>query len=131
MKNKLKKFTVWIIMGIIFVVVLSSIIDNTNTKLKYSDLVTKMELGEVKRIELLADGKGAYVTLVGETLPREVNIPNMESFMNYATELLKDGKIELNEKSQSILVTILNLLSPFGTNPNLLYKSPTGFCLKY
>ena len=114
MKSKLKTFTVWIIMGIIFVVLLSSIMDNTNTKLTYSELITKMELGEVKEIELTADGEGAYVTLVGETFPKEVNIPNMESFMNYATELLKEGKIELNEKSQSILVTILGLLSPFG-----------------
>jgi len=114
MKSKLKTFTVWIIMGIIFVVLLSSIMDNTNTKLTYSDLISKMELGEVKKIELTADGEGAYVTLVGETIQKEVNIPNMESFMNYATELLKDGKIELNEKPQSILVTILSLLSPFG-----------------
>ena len=34
--------------------------------------------------------------------------------MNYATELLKDGKIELNEKSQSVFITILSLISPFG-----------------
>ena len=91
MKSKLKTFTVWIIMGIIFIVLLSSIMDNTNTKLTYSDLIAKMELGEVKKIELTADGEGAYVTLAGETIPKEVNIPNMESFMNYATELLKDG----------------------------------------
>ena len=114
MKSKLKTFASWIILGIIFVVILSSVMDNTNTKLTYSELIAKMELGEVKEIELTADGEGAYVKLVGETLPKEVNIPNMESFMNYATELLKDGKIELNEKSQSILVTILSLLSPFG-----------------
>ena len=34
----------------------------------------------------------------GNTIPKEVNIPNTESFMNYATELLKDGKIILNEE---------------------------------
>jgi len=114
MKSKLKTFTAWIILGIVFIVLLSSIMDNTNTKLTYSDLIAKMELGEVKEIELTADGEGAYVTLVGEAIQKEVNIPNMESFMNYATELLKDGKIELNEKSQSVLITILSLISPFG-----------------
>ena len=114
MKSKLKTFTVWIIMGIIFIVLLSSIMDNTNTKLTYSELIAKMELGEVKKIDISADGEVAQVTLVGETIPKEVNIPNMESFMDYATELLKDGKIELNERNQSILVTILSLLSPFG-----------------
>ena len=63
MKSKLKSFAVWLILGIIFIVLLSSIIDNTNTKMTYSELITKMELGEVKKIELSSDGESAYVTL--------------------------------------------------------------------
>ena len=114
MKEKLKTFAIWLILGIIFVVLLSSVMDNTNTKMTYSELISKMELGEVEEIELASDGASAYVTLDGDTIPKEVNIPNTESFMNYATELLKDGEIKLNEKSQSIFITILSLLSPFG-----------------
>ena len=114
MKAKLKTFAIWLILGIIFVVLLSSVLDNTNTKMTYSELIQKMELGEVKEIELASDGASAYVTLDGNTIPKEVNIPNTESFMNYATELLKDGEIELKEKSQSVFITILSLLSPFG-----------------
>ena len=114
MKDKLKTLAVWLILGIIFVVVLSSVVDNTNTKLTYSELITKMELGEVSKIELESTGEKAYVTLENNSIKKEVNIPNTESFMNYATELLKDGKIELNEKSQSVVITILSLLSPFG-----------------
>ena len=114
MKAKLKTFAIWLILGIIFVVLLSSVLDNTNTKMTYSELIQKMELGEVKEIELASDGASAYVTLDGNTIPKEVNIPNTESFMNYATELLKDGEIQLKEKSQSVFITILSLLSPFG-----------------
>ena len=114
MKAKLKTFAIWLILGIIFIVVLSSVMDNTNTKLTYSELISKMESGEVKEIELESDGLSAYVKLDGDNIPKEVNIPNTESFMNYATELLKEGEIKLNEKSQSILITILSLLSPFG-----------------
>ena len=114
MKAKLKTFAVWLILGIIFVVLLSSVMDNTNTKMTYSELISKMEAGEVKEIELDSDGLSAYVKLEGSNIPKEVNIPSTESFMDYATELLKEGEIELNEKSQSILITILGLLSPFG-----------------
>ena len=114
MKDKLKTFTIWVILGIIFIVLLTSVLDNTNTKMTYSELIAKMELGEVKKIELASNGGAANVTLEGSTIPKEVNIPNTESFMNYATELLKDGKIELNEKSQSVFITILSLISPFG-----------------
>ena len=114
MKEKLKTFAIWLILGIIFVVLLSSVMDNTNTKMTYSELIAKMELGEVKEIELASDGLSAYVKLDGDNIQKEVNIPNTESFMNYATELLKDGEIKLNEKSQSIVITVLSLLSPFG-----------------
>ena len=114
MKTKLKTLAIWLILLVIFIVLLTSILDNANTKINYSDLIAKMELGEVKEIEINADGKKAYVKLDGDNVPKEVNIPSMESFMNYANDLLKDGKIELTEKSQSMLVTILSLISPFG-----------------
>ena len=114
MKDKLKTFAIWLILGIIFIVLLSSVLDNSNTKMTYSELIAKMELGEVKEIELDSSGESAYVTLEGNSIQKEVNIPNTESFMNYATDLLKDGKIELNEKSQSVFITILSLISPFG-----------------
>ena len=98
MKSKLKTFAVWIILGVIFIVLLSSVLDNANTRMTYSELISKMEIGEVKEIELASDGESAYVILDGETIPKEVNIPNIESFMNYTNELLKDGKIKFNLK---------------------------------
>ena len=114
MKTKLKTLAIWLILIVIFIVLLTSILDNANTKISYSDLIAKMELGEVKEIEINADGKKAYIKVEGDNIPKEVNIPSMESFMNYSNDLLKDGKIELTEKSQSMLVTILSLISPFG-----------------
>ena len=113
-KNSLKTFAVWTIVLIIFSVLLSSIIDNSDTKMKYSELISKMESNEVKEIEIASDGTKAYVTLKNENLKKEVNIPNMESFMDYSSEALKEGTVTLTEKSQSILITILSLLSPFG-----------------
>ena len=114
MKGKLKTFAVWLICGIIFVVFLSTVLDKTNTKMTYSELISKMEQGEVKEVSLAYDGKSASVKLEGQTLPKEVNIPSVESFMDYATDYLKDGKINFDEKSQSIFITILGLISPFG-----------------
>ena len=67
----------------------------------YSELIAKMESGEVKEIELASDGTSAYVTIDGDVIPKEVNIPSTESFMNYATELLKEGEIELNEDTST------------------------------
>ena len=114
MKNGIKRLAGFIIMAIIIVVLVSSIIDNEDKKLTYSDLINKIEASKVTNIELSANGKTAYILLEGENTKREVNIPNTESFMNYITEYLKAGNITLTEKSESVLVTLMGLISPFA-----------------
>lgn len=114
MKNGIKTLAMWLIIGIIFLIVLSSVIENSNTKLKYSDLINKMNEGKVESIQIEADGKTATVALSDDKIKKEVNIPNMENFMNYSEEFIKNGSFTLEEKSQSIFVTILSLLTPFG-----------------
>lgn len=114
MKNSIKTLAMWLIIGVIFIVVLSSILENSNSKLKYSDLISKINEGKVEAIQIESDGKTATVELKDDKVKKEVNIPNMESFMTYTEDFLKDGTFTLEEKSQSIFVTILSLLSPFG-----------------
>ena len=114
MKNGIKTLAMWLIIGVIFIVVLSSILENSDTKLKYSDLIADINSGKVDSIQIESDGTSAIVQLKDEKVKKEVNIPNMESFMSYTEEFLKDGAFTLEEKSQSIFVTILSLLTPFG-----------------
>lgn len=104
----------WLIIGIIFIVLLTSILDNSDTKMTYAELINKIETSDVTAIEMSYDGRTANVKLKNNSVEKEVNIPNTESFMNYITDYLKSGTIEFNEKSQSILITILEILSPFG-----------------
>ena len=114
MKNGIKTLAMWLIIGVIFIVLLTSVIDNSNTRMKYSELISKIETGEVKDIEIAADKTKATITLKDDKIPKEVYIPDIESFMNYANEGLKAGNFTLIEKPQSIWITILSLLSPVG-----------------
>lgn len=114
MKGSIKTLAMWLIIGIIVVVLITSILDNADTKMTYSDLISKIETSEVTEIEMAYDGKTANVTLKNDSIKKEVNIPSTESFMDYITNYLKAGTIELKENSQSILITILEVLSPFG-----------------
>ena len=41
-KTKLKTLAIWLILIVIFIVLLTSILDNANTKINYSDLIAKM-----------------------------------------------------------------------------------------
>ena len=114
MKNGIKTLAMWLIIGVIFIVVLSSIVENSESKLKYSELIANINSGNIEAIQIEADGKLATVTLKDDKIKKEVNIPDMESFMSYSEDFLKEGAFTLEEKSQSIFVTIISLLTPFG-----------------
>lgn len=114
MKSSLKTLAMWLVIGVICVVLITSIIDNSDNKLSYSELITKIENSEIEKIEIEADGKEAYVTTKNNSIQKKVNIPSKDSFMDYVSEKLANGEIELTEKSQSIFITVLSLLSPFG-----------------
>ena len=114
MKKGIKTLAMWLIIGIIFIVILSSIMDNSNSKLKYSELLTNISNGKVESIQIESDGKTATVQLKDEKAKKEANIPSIDSFMSYAEEYIKSGSLVLEEKSQSIFVTLLSLLTPFG-----------------
>jgi len=114
LKNGIKTLAVWLILGVIFIVLLSSVMDNADTKMAYSELIEKIDAGEVKSVQIAADGSKATVELNDVKQKKEVNIPNLESFMTYVEEPLSAGAFKLDEKSQSFLITLLGLLSPLG-----------------
>ena len=114
MKNSIKTLAMWLIILIIVVVLITSIVDNTNNRMTYSELINKIDSGEIREIELASDGQKAYVTLKNSAQEKEVNIPSLDSFMTYIHNDLVSNEIVLEEKSQSIFITILSLLSPFG-----------------
>ena len=114
MKNGIKTLAMWLIIGVIFLVVLSSILENSNSKLKYSELIAQISDGKVQSITLEADGTTATVTLKDSKQKKEVNIPSVESFMDSTADYLKEGAFELEEQSESFFVTIISLLTPFG-----------------
>lgn len=47
MKKSLKTLAMWLIMGIILIVLISSILDNSQTKMTYSELMIEIESGKV------------------------------------------------------------------------------------
>ena len=114
MKNSIKTLAMWLIIFIIFMVLVTSILDNSSNKLAYSELVAKIELGEVKEIEIASDGASAEVILKNDNTPKEVNIPSIDSLMNNLQDSMKSETIKVTEKSESFWMIALSLLTPFG-----------------
>ena len=73
MKNGIKTLAMWLIIGVIFIVLVSAILDNSESKMKYSELISAIESGSVTSIEIESDGSKAFVELKGQTIEKEVN----------------------------------------------------------
>ena len=115
MKNGIKSLAVWLIIGVILIVVISSIMENSNSKMTYSELIENIEEGNVASVELSAGGSSATVTLNDNSkTQKQVNIPSIDSFITYAEDYIKTGSFSLEEESESIWITILSLITPFG-----------------
>ena len=115
MKNGIKSLAVWLIIGVILIVVISSIMENSNSKMTYSELIENIEDGNVSSVQLAAGGGTAKVTLNDNNKTiKQVNIPSLDSFVTYAEQYIKNGNLSLEEESESIWITVLSLITPFG-----------------
>ena len=114
MKNKVKTLAIWLILGVIMIVGITAIYDNADRKFSYSDLISKVQNEQVKTIELSPAGESAIVTFNDGTIDKKVNIPDVQTLMKDVDEQIKTGKVAVSQESQSIWVTIISLIAPFG-----------------
>lgn len=114
MKNSLKTLAVWLIIGVILVVTISTILENSNTKLSYSDLIAKIDAGQVEKIELDAGGASATVKLKNDNIEKKVNVPSVDNLMENLQDNMKSASITVTEKSESAWGIFLAYLTPIG-----------------
>ena len=114
MKNSLKTLAVWLIIGIIIIVSISTIVENANSKLTYSELVAKIEAGQVDKIELEAGGGSAIVKLKNDNGEKKVNIPSVDNLMENLQDHMKKGQEAETEKSETESALVITFLTPIG-----------------
>ena len=118
MKNGIKTLATWLILAIIFFVLISAAFNNPDTKMNYSELISKVKAGEVTEILISADKQIAEVTLKSSadtktSNVKEVAIPSLDNFMAQIDNEIVTGTVEVSQEEESMLVTILSLFSPF------------------
>ena len=114
MKNSIKTLAVWLIIGIILIVAVTTILDNSNTKFAYSELIESINAGQVESIKLSADGYSANVKLKNDNTTKNVNIPSVDNLMDNLQEEMQAGTIEVSEESESVWAIFLTFLTPIG-----------------
>mgnify|MGYP004687658587 FL=1 len=114
MKNSIKTLAVWLIIGVIMIVGITAIYDNADRKFSYSEFIKKVNEQKVESIELNANRDSAIVAFNDGTTEKKVNIPDVQSLMRDIETPIKEGKINVEQDSESIWVTIISLIAPLG-----------------
>ena len=73
MKNGIKTLATWLILAIVFFALISALFNNTDKKMNYSELMAKINNGEVSKIEISSDKTKAYVTLKEDATAKTTN----------------------------------------------------------
>ena len=81
--------------------------------MSYDELVGAINNSKVESIKLESDGNKAYVKIKNDRIEKEVNIPSIDSFMTEISDDIAAQKFTFEEKSQSVWIKVLGLLSPF------------------
>ena len=119
MKNGIKTLATWLILAIVFFVLISAVFNNTDKKMNYSELITKINNGEVSEIEISSDKTKAYVTLKEDGTAstvntiKEVTIPSLDSFMEQISDKIVESEIVLSQEEESVFMAVLSIFSPF------------------
>ena len=124
MKNGIKTLATWLVLGLIFLTLLSAVVNNSDYKMSYSELLNKISTGEVSEVVISSDSKTARVILkstetVGDkseakvTTEKEVIIPSLDAFMEHISENIVSGQLVLTQEEESIVMAILGAFSPF------------------
>ena len=114
MKNSIKTIIMWLIIGIASIILLSAIVENSETKMSYDELINAINNSKVEKIQLEADGNRAYVKIKNDKVEKEVNIPSIDNFMTEINDDIAAQRFTFEEKSESIWIKVLGLLSPFA-----------------
>ena len=114
MKNSIKTIIMWLIIGIASIILLSAIVENAETKMSYDELINAINNSKVEKIQLEADGNKAYVKIKNDKVEKEVNIPSIDNFMTEINDDIAAQRFTFEEKSESIWIKVLGLLSPFA-----------------
>ena len=114
MKKGIKTLAMWLIIGVIAIVLITSIMENKSSQMTYSELITSIENGEIEKIKISSTGSQATVKLKGYKIEKEVSIPSLDSFITYSQDYLKTGAFSLEEEKESIWITALGFITPFG-----------------
>ena len=115
MKNGLKTLTMWLVIGIILLFLIPQLVETSNKKMTYSELIEKANSGEVTDIVIGYSGTTAVVKLKDDSSLKKVNIPNVENLMDNLNEAMKNSTINVTMEDEPFWDVVADLLLPISS----------------
>ena len=115
MKNSIKTLSAWLIIGIILLFIIPAILNGTNNELTYSELLAKIEAGDVTDIEIAYGGESARVKLKNDSNIKNVNIPSVDNLMENLNSSMTENTINVTEADKSFWLIVSDLLLPISS----------------
>ena len=115
MRNSIKTLAAWLVIGIILLFIIPAILNGTNNELTYSELLSKIEAGEVTDIEIAYGGESARVKLKNKSNITNLNIPSVDNLMENLNTSMTDNTINVTEADKSFWLIVSDLLLPISS----------------
>ena len=115
MKSSIKTLAAWLVIAILIFFIAPAIMNRANNELSYSELLTKIEEGEVTEINIEYGGESAKVKLKNDANIKNVNIPSVENLMENLNNSMKENTISVVEEDKSFFAVAADLLLPISS----------------
>ena len=115
LRNSIKTLAAWLVIGIILLFIIPAILNGTNNELTYSELLSKIDAGEVTDIEIAYGGESARVKLKNDSNIKNVNIPSVDNLMENLNTSMTDNTINVTEADKSFWLIVSDLLLPISS----------------
>lgn len=112
MKNGIKTLAIWLVIGVIILFVVPAVLDGTNKQMTYSELLSKIEAGEVTDISINYDGDSAKVKLKDDNSIKNVNLPGINNLLDNLNDSMKENNVNVFREDESFLATIGDWILP-------------------
>ena len=112
MKNGIKTLAIWLVLGVIILFVVPAVLDGTNKQMTYSELLSKIEAGEVTDISISYDGDSAKVKLKDDNSIKNVNLPGINNLLDNLNDSMKENNVNVFREDESFLATIGDWILP-------------------
>ena len=118
MKNGIKTLAMWIVILLVCIILLTGLLNGGDKKINYSELIQKINTGEVSEIEISSDKETVYITEKSSesdlrSKKSTATIPSLDTFIEEISDNIASGELAVTQDEESAIIALLSVFSPF------------------